>query len=312
MSAPKFYNSGSLAISGALTGAERVSVDAGQAQNATVTTQQIANLAGSDAAPTITAITTAGAGTLTAAGLVGRVINRTGPTADFTDTTDTVANIIAALPNAYVGQAFFVDIKNNSSWQQTIAGATSVTVSGITVIPSLMEGRFLVVLTSLTAIAITGISLSSIAGTITNAIQNGDVTVTATLTQQTSTGLLNVTGLSVNVQAGQTYNFKGWLHGTAGASGGLKVQMSGTATLTSFSGTGVNWNGAGPTCNAILNVTGLGASLAATTAAYSDLFLDGTFVVATAGTITVQMAQNASNGTATTITAGTLQVRRTA
>ena len=46
---------------------------------------------------TSTPITTAGAGTLTAAAMVGGLIPRTGPTAGFTDTTDTAANIDALL-----------------------------------------------------------------------------------------------------------------------------------------------------------------------------------------------------------------------
>src|SRR5438309_596389 len=50
-------------------------------------------------------LTTVGAGTLTAALLLGGIINRTGPTAGYIDTTDTAANIIAALISQYSYQA---------------------------------------------------------------------------------------------------------------------------------------------------------------------------------------------------------------
>jgi hypothetical protein len=78
-----------------------------------------------------TAITTVGSGTLTAAGLTGGVITRSGPTAAFTDTTDTAANIIAALPNPMVGQSWECSLINTTAWPMTLAGGTGVTLSGL-------------------------------------------------------------------------------------------------------------------------------------------------------------------------------------
>jgi hypothetical protein len=52
-------------------------------------------------AEVVGALATVGAGTLTAALLTGGILNRTGPTGAFTDTTDTAANIIAALVANY-------------------------------------------------------------------------------------------------------------------------------------------------------------------------------------------------------------------
>lgn len=79
----------------------------------------------------VTPITTVGAGTLTAAAIAGGVINRSGPTAAYTDTTDTAANIIAALPNAQLGQSWEATIVNTTGFAETIAGGTGVTLSGL-------------------------------------------------------------------------------------------------------------------------------------------------------------------------------------
>jgi len=78
-----------------------------------------------------TAIVTAGAGTLTAAGIVGGVINRSGPTAAYSDTTDTGPNIIAALPNAEVGQSWELSIVNTVAFAQTLVAGAGVTLSGL-------------------------------------------------------------------------------------------------------------------------------------------------------------------------------------
>src|SRR5690348_14321496 len=75
------------------------------------TLQQVANLANTqDTSLVETAITTVGNGTLTAAGLVGGQILRTGPTAVYTDTTDTAANIVTALGEFLSGSTFQVEI----------------------------------------------------------------------------------------------------------------------------------------------------------------------------------------------------------
>ena len=100
-----------------------------------VTTEQIAQLASLDSAgEVITTINTVGAGTLTAASILGLVIARTGTqVAIFTDTTATAAQIIAALPpSAGIGTSFEVIYNNNTAYTATITGGIGVTVSGIT------------------------------------------------------------------------------------------------------------------------------------------------------------------------------------
>ena len=83
------------------------------------------------------AVTTVGNGTLPAAALLAGFITRSGPTGAFTDTTDTAANIIAALlgmQNVAVagGVAFTCRYINTTSYVATLAGGTGVTLTANT------------------------------------------------------------------------------------------------------------------------------------------------------------------------------------
>jgi hypothetical protein len=122
------------------------------------TTGAIAQLAGSGEQTVNTAITTVGAGVLTAAGIVGGLITRTGPVAAFTDTTDTAANIVAAIPSAFIGQSFRLSIKNGTAFAETLAAGFGVTLPSAVVIGANSTATYLVTLTSLTAITFTHIA----------------------------------------------------------------------------------------------------------------------------------------------------------
>lgn len=111
------------------------------------TTGAIAALATTEGSPTIeTVISTVGNGTLTAAALVGGQVNRSGPVAAFTDTTDTAANIIAALPTFLAGEQFYVVIKNTTVFSQTIAAGSGVTLPGTVLVPGISESTYYVTL----------------------------------------------------------------------------------------------------------------------------------------------------------------------
>jgi len=114
-----------------------------------------------------------------------------------------------------------------------------------------------------------------------------------------STTLTNVTGLTYTVASGGKYRFQAMLFTTCGASGGVKVAMSGTATATLIIGL----------------VEALGAQYEAwqftaldeaegETAIDFAVRIDGYITVNAGGTLTVQFAQNASNGTASFVLAG--------
>ena len=130
------YGAGSIAIANA-TGQELVEVDNGGAVKVHLTTQQIADLASEEGNQTETAITTVGNGTLTAAGLVGGQIARTGPTAPVTDTLATAAQIVAALPSFILGATFNVRIKNGTVFTDTLAapGGGNITLPANMTIP---------------------------------------------------------------------------------------------------------------------------------------------------------------------------------
>lgn len=138
---------------------------------------------------------------------------------------------------------------------------------------------------------------------ITNTISSGSNAIcTSSLSATTSTVLANVTGLSLNLVAGGVYRVQAHLTGASGASGGLKVAFGGTATATSSTTTAWDYNGT--TINAVTTQTTWGSAAMANTAIYTDLIIEGSITVAAAGTVTLQAAQNASNGTATTVLVG--------
>lgn len=120
------------------------------------TTGAIASLAATESSPIVnTPITTVGSGVLTAAGLVGGLIVRSGPIANYTDTTDTAVAIVAALPGLIVGSTFDIRIKNNTAFLQTLAAGTGVTLPSTMMIPPLSIGIYYGTVTSATAINVT-------------------------------------------------------------------------------------------------------------------------------------------------------------
>ncbi len=105
-----------------------------------------------------TAISTAGNGVLTGAGIVGKLITRTGPSAVFTDATDTAVAIVAALNTYVAGSSFEVQIKNTTAYAQTITAGVGVTLTGNSIIPAHSVGRYLITITSGVAVAMAHVS----------------------------------------------------------------------------------------------------------------------------------------------------------
>jgi len=109
--------------------------------------------------PLNTAIATVGAGTLTAAALLGGVITRTGSVAAFTDTTDTGTALDSALgASAITGFSRLIQVKNNTAFADTIAGGTGVTISGRTVVTPNSVATFLLTRTGTATYTLVGIS----------------------------------------------------------------------------------------------------------------------------------------------------------
>lgn len=198
-------------------------------------------------APANTAITTVGAGTLTAAALVGGVITRSGSTAAYTDTTATAAQILAALSGEATGDSWYVWIKNTVGFAQTLAAGTGVTLSGQGIIPPNSVGLFLLTVTSSTAISMQGIAMAPMttdpiiartalstvgAGTITAAGIAGGITnrtgSTSAFADTTDTAD-NIVAALPNANIGKAFLYR-YYNNTLGAStigGGTGVTVTG-------------------------------------------------------------------------------------
>ena len=111
---------------------------------------------------TITSLATAGAGTLTAAAIVGGVILRDPAGAARTDTTHTAAQLLGAVQGARVGTTFDLFITNSADGNAediTLVGGTGVTLSPISIV--IRRGE-----TSHLKVAFTNITVASEAVTI--------------------------------------------------------------------------------------------------------------------------------------------------
>lgn len=109
--------------------------------------------------PLNTAIATIGAGTLTAAALLGGIITRTGSVAAYIDTTSNGTLLDSALAgDAITGFSRIVQIKNGVAFAETIVGGVGVTVSGRAVIPGNSVGTFLLTRTGTATYTLVGIS----------------------------------------------------------------------------------------------------------------------------------------------------------
>lgn len=131
---------------------------------------------------------------------------------------------------------------------------------------------------------------------------------TAQLSVASSTTLADVTGLTTQVGelvAGARYRFYIHLIGTANAAGGIKVALkqNNGLTLTSINSSAQGFTASAVAVQTVTSTTDA-ASLLASTSAVIKTVIQGTFVVATAGTLQVQAAQNASNASATTVEIG--------
>lgn len=182
--------------SGPLTGAERIPIDAGGATKAQTTAQAIANLAGSGSKLAITALNTIGAGTITAAMIIGGIVARGGSQTNtaFTDTTATGAQIEAALTNPAVGQSWVFSYENTTNANATLsAGASGVTLSGITVVYSMTTARFLVTRTAASTYTIVGFEQTVAFGSFGTFTANGTTAVTVADSRVTANSSISVT-----------------------------------------------------------------------------------------------------------------------
>lgn len=207
---------------------------------------------------TTTTISTVGNGTLTAAALVGGQIVRQGPVAAYSDTTDTAANIVAAITNYQVGQTFFIRIKNATAFTQTLVAGTGITLPPTVIIPAFSVGTYYASIVSATAITLvhmgsvpiasstylTAPSLTTIstvgAGTITAAsflsgytLRSGSQSATPfTDTTDTAANIIATLPNLVNkIGTAQIYVYGNTTNAIATITGGTGVTVSGVTAI---------------------------------------------------------------------------------
>ncbi len=249
----------------ALTGSETLQV-LGQnpsgvpaASTFQTTTSEIAALASTQSSPLVsTSITTVGNGTLTAAGLVGGQIVRTGPVAAYSDATATAVAIVAALPGYVAGETFLIRLKNATAFTQTITAGVGVTLPSTVIIPAFSVGNYFATVTSATAVTLTHMSTVPIAtgttltspaittlctvgaGTLLVANFTGGYTVRAgsqsgtpfTDTTDTATNILAANATLVNkIGTAVPYYYSNTTNAVATLTGGTGVTVSGITAV---------------------------------------------------------------------------------
>lgn len=124
--------------------------------------------------------------------------------------------------------------------------------------------------------------------------------------------LANITGLTSTLRAGKTYAFEARLYTTSNVAGGVQAAIAGTATATAIIYEALVYNAAAIAAQtrAAALATAVGGVTAVTVAL---IVITGTITVNAAGTLTVQFAQNASNGAASSVLVGsTFTIRQIA
>lgn len=106
-----------------------------------------------------TAISTAGDGTLTAAGIVAGLIMRTGPSGAYNDTTATATDILALLDGPAVGDSWEFTHVNGVAYACTVVAGAGVTLAGTTANAASKVRRYHVQVTNVgtPAVTITGV-----------------------------------------------------------------------------------------------------------------------------------------------------------
>lgn len=134
----------------------------------------------------------------------------------------------------------------------------------------------------------------------------GESRVSSNFPATSNTTLANITGLTATVTAGNTYYFESDLYTTSNVGGGDKVAIAGTATATAITYDCTFIDGGAivvPTTGAQRSAA-LATAVGATSLTNAWVKCKGTITVNAGGTLTVQFAQNASNGSASTVLAG--------
>lgn len=157
----------------------------------------------------------------------------------------------------------------------------------------------------------TSTSLSNLASTVNTYIQNyNSPLLQRTSVDQafTSATFADVTGLTANVLAGQTYQYEAWIHTTLDANFGIKIQVSGTSTVTNLIGYS-EANGVVGGAFAFQRYTAYNTSFACGGSDTQTIILIlGTVTINAGGTIKIQAGETAGAGSSTVLRGSTFIV----
>lgn len=129
--------------------------------------------------------------------------------------------------------------------------------------------------------------------------------VATTTTNYTSSTALTVPlGLAITSVPPGIYHVEGQVQGSAVATAGITVEITGTAGLAIGFCNITGWNYNGTTLNAVTNTTAITTDLANSANAYTNVFLDGSFQVLTGGTVNLSTAQHTSSTATSTVVTG--------
>lgn len=93
-------------------------------------------------------ISTAGAGIMSAAGIVAGIIDRTGPGAGYADTIDSATNILTAAGGLEVGCSFEFDFVNGVAFANTVAAGEGIILGSNVNVAASAFRRYLVTVTN--------------------------------------------------------------------------------------------------------------------------------------------------------------------
>lgn len=101
--------------------------------------------------------TTDAAATITAAAILGGLWVHSGHTASRTDTTDTAALILAAMPDMDIGDTVLFKVSSGAAFTIVVAGGVGVTASGNLTVLANGSKDFLLTKTSATTMTLLGL-----------------------------------------------------------------------------------------------------------------------------------------------------------
>lgn len=112
-------------------------------------------------------ITTAGAGTLTAAAMVAGIVDRSGPAGNYNETLDTADNLMAANPQLSAGDSFEFWYRNTVAFVATLVVAEGAELVANTAVAASKVRRYLVTILANARRQVFNASTTNVSPTIT-------------------------------------------------------------------------------------------------------------------------------------------------